>query len=531
MKTVLICLAGVFIPSLTSLGEPSKNQGAPTAGEAIPGPEALARQTEKLAAAAGIGREWQDHLMAGTMDKGMGLWGYTAFQGTTPETFQARLAIQTSPLGRLLYTGLLEDRCLIDVGGSSPERESHPPGVYVTLRYISEYEKGTRRESLALHEPAKGGGGLKIIGLRREALPAGRVGAFELAATLGQLALLKLHQAPVERWAPYQREAAALAGNLNLKLPAIPDSGDSGDKSAGEKLVNFVMLEIPPLFEKLGVSGGAVEAKAALNAFAVLMLYVPGEETTTRLAVLAGSEAEKARLPAELWKPLIKAVSDKAKLPIVHEAVQRMVAGVSAYLADQQTAADLKQAPREILDRALMNMAQLPTYKVRAELSAADGRHSYMDAVLGPGTMDLTMQGFDGRRERRVVSEKGYRISLDEGKTWEEEKDPEVVIGLCRTLQSPLDLSLKTTEKHVFTFVGEEKIENEQLFRFESDASAGQAPLTYWVLMSRSGPVIRRARKTMTFGTLESDALFIYTGLGKPVEIPDVESGGQKPAR
>jgi len=216
-------------------------------------------------------------------------------------------------------------------------------------------------------------------------------------------------------------------------------------------------------------------------------------------------------------------VSEKKEFPVVHEEVQKMIAKVSQFLQQQQNERDLKLAPREILETALANMARLSTYQVRAELTAADGRRSVLDAALGPGAMDLTLQGFDGRRERRHVTEKGFRISRNEGKTWEADNDPDTATGLCRTLQSPLDLSNKITEKHPFTFIGEERLDDEKLYRFERSDAVGESQHIYWVLMSYSGPVIRRARLAMKFGDLKCDALFVYTRLGKSVEIPDLD--------
>lgn len=517
MKTLPILLIILASPlALSAAPAGAKREAKPKTApvDAEPG----TAQAEQLAAAVIKGREWQDHLKAGTLDAGMKLWGYDAFAGTTPAEMQARIAKQNDVLGSLQYTGLQTDRCLVD-HNSAPGPDGGSTGTYITLRWFSEYGKGVRRESLVLHEPDKGGTGLKITGLRREELPSGRRGLFELAADTGQLALLKLHGAPRERWEPWQRESSALTSNLNLKLPAIPDAPE-GDKASGEKLVSFVMVQAPEVFDK---AGAGPEAKAILNAFALLMLYSPGDETSTRLAVLSGSEAEKAKLPPEIWKPLIKAVSEKEKMPAVHECVQRMAAGISTHLAEEETAAAIKNAPKEILSRALVNMAAMPNYVVRAELTATDGRKSTMEASLAPGAMHLTMEGFDGRRERRHVSPKGFFISTDEGKTWQEDKDTDTSTGLCRTLQAPLDMTLKVTEKHEYSLAAAEKLDGETLYRFESAADGKPQPPTYWVLMSRGGPVIRRARISQTFGDLRTDSLMIYTRIGRDAEIPVLE--------
>ena len=283
------------------------------------------------------------------------------------------------------------------------------------------------------------------------------------------------------------------------------------------------MAQAPPLFDSLGAAGGMHEAKAILNAFALLLLYEPGDETCARLAVLAGVEAEKAKLPPDLWKPLLRVVSGKEKLPAVHEVVQRMAAGTAAHLAEQDLAAKIKTAPRVILDQALLNMEQLPTYHVSAELSAADGRKSTMQASLAPGAMYLQFTGFDSRKESRLVTAAGYHISTDDGKTWLPDPDAPAAQGLCRTLQAPLDRSAKVTEKHAYQLAGVEQLDGEQLFHFLCEESAPPALPEFWILLSKNGPVVRRARMSMTFGELTASALLIYTRLGKEVDIPELE--------
>ncbi len=515
MKSLPI-LAAIFCPWILSAAPVGKRAGAEPKAPAVSG--ILPAQAEKLAAAITIGQAWQDYIKAGTPAAGMKLWGYDAFQGTTEQEMLQRIEAQNISLGSVQYTGLLTDRCLIEMDSpAGPDGGS--AGTLITLQWFSEYGKGIRREYLVLQEPAKGGAGLKITGLRREELPAGRRGLFELAAGTGQLALLRLHGAPRVRWEPWQREAAALAVNLKISLPDMPEVA-ADDKTGGEKLIKLVMEQAPALFEK---SGGGPEMKSILNAFALLMLYSPGEETSTRLAVLSGSEAEKAKVPAEIWKPLIKAVSDKATISEVHECVQRMAAGISEHIAGEEATAAIRKAPNDILARALTNMAAMPNYVVRADLTATDGRKSTLEASLAPGAMHLIMQGFDGRRERRHVSSKGFFLSMDEGETWVEDKDKDTSVGLCRTLQAPLDMTLKVTERHEYSLAAVEKFEGETLYRFESAPITGPAPPVYWVLMSRGGPVIRRARISQTFGDLKTESLMIYTRIGRTSEIPELE--------
>lgn len=457
-------------------------------------------------------------MKADNMVEGIRLWGYSAFEKLAPVALVEHMTLQQRPLGKLTYSELLEDRCLISAKAQGAAGAGE--GTYVTLQYLNEYEHGARKEQVFLFEPKEGGEGFKIIGLRGLPIGTGRQGLFDLAASLGQLAVLKLHGAPQPRWAPYQREAGILAGLLKLTLPPIPDVIGSGDEEDGKKLAQLLLQDAVALVENAKVDGGKSEAKAILNAFAVLMLYLPGDESSTRLAVLAGSEAEKAGMPDAFWKPLIKAVSGKQPLPGVNEAVQGMVRGTSLWLYEQQSRAEIAGAPKEVIEKALTAMASLHAYHVRGEFHAADGRKSVMDADLAPGAMDLTLQGFDGARERRLVVNSRFRISRDEGKTWAEDKDGETAIGLCRTLQTPLDLTRKVTSKHTFGFGGEEVIEKEPLYRFDTEGE-NDPPMSYWILMTRRGPVVRRAAMTMTFGKVETEALFIYTELGKVMDIPD----------
>lgn len=470
---------------------------------------------EKLQAAIKIAREWQDQVKSGTFSGVEKWWGYSAFAKESPVELAKSLAARSEPLGKLIYSELQEDRCLVDLDGGTDAAK----GTYITLRWLSEYEKGLRRDNLILHEPKHGSKGLKIIGLRRERLGAGRQGAFEMAASLGQLALLKLHGAPRERWEPYQREARALAARLKLELPPIPDEVDEADKASGEKLVSFVMTGLGPVLEKAGEDGGSAEMQTALTAFAILMLYTPGEETSTRLAVLMGSSAERAKLPDALWKPIVKAVAGKEPLVVVHENVQSMIAGVAHHLQQVETAEAVASGAREILRAAYANMAQLETYEAQAEMNAEDGRKSIMTASLAPGAVDLTLQGFDGRTERRVAYSAGFFVSSDNGKTWRRDADRATTEGLCRTLQAPVDALAKIATDDEFIFKAMDIINDEELLRFESKAKEGEMPRAYWILMSKAGPVVRIARLPQVFGELKTDALFSYTRLGKEVQI------------
>ncbi len=518
MKTLALSLLLTLPAPLFATTSPSTPTPAPA-----PAPVAPPLQAEKLNAAIKIGRAWQDHLLKGEIAEGQALWGYSDFAKASKEDFRKALATH----GALRSTALEEDRCLVDLQGNAAGTSGTGRDTYITLRWFSQYEKGMRRESLVLHDAAEKSQGLKIIGLRREELATGRQAGFELAAALGQLALLKLHGAPPARWEAYEREARAYATQLGITLPPVPDSPSGPDSDAPVKLIKFLMEELPPLMDKLGDNGGAGEARLALNAFALLMMYVPGEEIATRLAALAGTQAEKSKVPPNLWKPVIEATVKKAPMGELQEAVQVLVAGVSDHLSREKAATEVKSGTRETMDMAFRNMTQMTSYVVHAELTAQDARKSTMDASMGIGSMDLTFVGFDGVRQRHVVTPKGFFLSRDDGATWMRNPDEETGPGLCRTLQAPVDTAAKITEKYTFELAGTDKVDGEDLYRFRGTPTTAGEPLrTYWMLPSKAGPVIRRVRLTLNFGTLTADTLIIYSKLGKPVEIQEPRVGG-----
>ena len=199
--------------------------------------------------------------------------------------------------------------------------------------------------------------------------------------------------------------------------------------------------------------------------------------------------------------------------------MEQEFAGSAAFLYVNPTASDKPDAIRASARQHGLNGAMVHD-KVHAALTAADGRKSVMDASLAPGAMYLQMSGFDDRKDSRLVTKDGYRRSLDEGKTWAHDPDTDGAMGLCRTLQAPLDRTRKFTVAHAFALAGVEKLDGEQLCRFHSKGTGAEPAMTYWVLMSKNGPVIRRAQMQMKFGDILADALLTYTKLGKEVDIP-----------
>jgi hypothetical protein len=86
-----------------------------------------------------------------------------------------------------------------------------------------------------------------------------------------------------------------------------------------------------------------------------------------------------------------------------------------------------------------------------------------------------------------------------------------------------VDPGFKVTSQHEFTVEGEEVVNGERLVRVRSREATPETPLDYWVLMSKSGPVIRRAVVVLSFGNVPALTELVYTKLGKPVVITQLE--------
>ena len=111
------------------------------------------------------------------------------------------------------------------------------------------------------------------------------------------------------------------------------------------------------------------------------------------------------------------------------------------------------------------------------------------DASLSPRAIYLHLEGFDGKKETRLATQQGLHVSHDGEKTWKEDTDLDGIMGLCRTLQLPLDRTKKYPEKHSYTMLGMEKLDGEQLFHFTTESE--EAP--------DSGKVMQKASANNPF--------------------------------
>ena len=460
-----------------------------------------------------VSRRWMQALQAGKQGEGLDAWAKEAFHMTARSEIEARLVESAAALGKLKAAYPLEDRSMVDappvLGPGQAAGETT-----VTVTWFCEYERGAQREYVVMRRQADGG--LKIIGVRHQEAAVGSQAAVDLAADIGQMVLLRLNRADRSRWEPFLMEAKWLAEQLKIKLPEIPMedvlpeevSEEAGQSPLMELLTATVNGALQPVGPEVQAAG-----RTLLQAFALLSIYDPGDTMCAKLAGLIGESAKMSKLPNELWHPLIRAVLDKAPRSRISEIVHGMALEVSAHFAEKEKSGIVAKRAAELLTEALKNMSSLTAYQVRAELTSGE-KTAWMEGTLDVDFMDLRLTGFDGKKQcRQVTPEDGARISTDDGVTWAKDTDEETVIGLCRTLTSPVDPGFKVVEKNQFTITGEEVINGEKLLHLTRTGHPEDQPMEYWILISKRGPVVRRARVTMNFGDLKAVGILTYTKL------------------
>ncbi len=463
--------------------------------------------------AAAESKLWMERVKAGNIKAGLDAWSPAAFKDSPRAEVESKITASLSSLGRLLQANLLLDRSLVD------EPPVLGPGkaagmTTVTTTWFCRYENGAQREFVVLRSSGKDP--LKIIGVRHQEAAVGKQAAVDLASDIGQMVLLRLSAAPRTRWEPFLEEAKWLAGQIKVQLPPIPMEdalpGEGSDEEGTSPLMSLLTAKVDAA---LAPSGKEVQAagRMLLLSYALLAIYAPGQTLCAKLAGIVGESARFSKLPDELWQPLIKAVIDKEPRSAVSEIVHTMALEISAHFAAQERGDIVAARAGSLLREAMKNMAALTYYQVRAEITSGD-KTARLEAALDLGFMDLRLTGFDGKKQcRQVTPDDGARISLDDGITWTRDTDTDTAVGLCRTLTSPVDPGYKVADNNTFTITGEEEINGEKLLHVARTGQPETEPMEYWILVSKRGPVVRRARVTMNFGDLKAIGTLTYTKL------------------
>jgi hypothetical protein len=125
---------------------------------------------------------------------------------------------------------------------------------------------------------------------------------------------------------------------LETSVPELPEPAAANDQAPASRLVvDYLLNEGQRLGRDFSKRYGPDQAalfEVALKSNFLLLLYSPGSNTSTSLSEAISRAAPKAKLPAELWQPVIDRINAKASPEDVQIAVRQMHADVARYLAN-----------------------------------------------------------------------------------------------------------------------------------------------------------------------------------------------------
>jgi hypothetical protein len=172
----------------------------------------------------------------------------------------------------------------------------------------------------------------------RSAAPNTRRAAWLLGSRLTLAALANdrgLAPNDVPKWFDQARSAARLLRTTVSELPESTASAVYG--SASETVINYLDFQYQRIIADLRKQAGPEHAalfEVAMRSNTLLMLYNPGTADANSIAATISRSAPQARLPAELWKPVVDLIGKKGSLADVRAAVREMHNRVDQYLAN-----------------------------------------------------------------------------------------------------------------------------------------------------------------------------------------------------
>jgi hypothetical protein len=128
-----------------------------------------------------------------------------------------------------------------------------------------------------------------------------------------------------------------VAKYLGTSVPDLPEPAAAGDEGpASRQVINYLLMNGQQIGRELSKQHGPEHAalfEIALKSNILLLLYTPGASAGKSIASAISQVAPQAKLPAELWQPLVDAIGRQAPQEDVQAAVRKMHIAVDQYLA------------------------------------------------------------------------------------------------------------------------------------------------------------------------------------------------------
>lgn len=132
-------------------------------------------------------------------------------------------------------------------------------------------------------------------------------------------------------------QAQAAAKQLGVTIGDLPSPAAAGEATpASRQVMNYLLVDGQRIGRELTKQHGAEAAalfEVAIKSNLLLLLYGPGSAEGASIADAISDAAPRAKLPGELWKPLVDVLDRQLPSSDVRLAVQKMHTDVSQFLA------------------------------------------------------------------------------------------------------------------------------------------------------------------------------------------------------
>jgi hypothetical protein len=164
-----------------------------------------------------------------------------------------------------------------------------------------------------------------------------RRAAWLLGSRLGLAALAHDRNVAPAETVVWFDEARTMAEQLNTKVNDLPDlPTTAGDEPASREVLGYLLNEGKRIGGELATNYGPDHAsvfEVALKSNLLLVLNQPESSAVGHIAAAIERAAPQAKLPEELWRPLLDTLAKQSPPVAVRAAVREMHANIDRYLA------------------------------------------------------------------------------------------------------------------------------------------------------------------------------------------------------
>ncbi len=252
-------------------------------------------------------------------------------QAATPVVAQPVSLPATTPAANKPASTSDDDRYATPSSVSVPLVPTTPPAAKADAP-----QKTVDVPAAAPHQDAKTASATAIAAPPANAMNSRRA-AWLLGSRLSLAALANDRGVAAESVPIWFADAQAAAKYLGTTVADLPEPIATNDKTpASRRVIDYLLVNGQRIGRQLTKEHGSEEAslfEIALKSNVLLLLYTPGSSAGNSVATAIQQAAPRARLRAELWRPLVDALKKQVPESDVRAAVRKMHVDVDQYLA------------------------------------------------------------------------------------------------------------------------------------------------------------------------------------------------------